>query len=444
MVYSGGTSEKLFAVSDGAFYDCTTSGAVGAAAVSGLATSRWQSCNVATSGGNFMYCANGANTPYLYNGTTWTSITGASTPAITGVTTTELNTPIVFKNRVYFIQTGTLKTWYLPTSSVGGAANAIDISSVAQLGGYIVDHSTWTIDAGTGVDDFYVMVTSMGEIVIYQGTDPASSTTWALKGVWRLGHPVGSRCLFKLAGDVLMISQDGLVPLAGALQSSRVNPRVALTDKIQHAISTSISTYGDNFGWCLLYLARENQLYLNVPVSEGSSQEQYVMNTITQSWARFTGWNANCWALFNDSPYFGGNGFVGKAWNGYTDNGDFITGQALNGFSTFGKPGYLKRFTMTRPILRSNGSPAILGSINIDFDLSFSTSSLTFSPTSYATWDSATWDSATWGGDLTVFQNWQSVSGVGYYAAPQMKCTSSGLDVRWVSTDIVYESGAII
>ena len=85
MTYSGGTADQLWAVSDGKFYNATAAGAIGAAAVSGLSNSKWEYTNITTSGGNYLYAANGVNTPYLYNGTTWTSITGASTPAITGV-----------------------------------------------------------------------------------------------------------------------------------------------------------------------------------------------------------------------------------------------------------------------------------------------------------------------------------------------------------------------
>ena len=443
MAYSGGSTEELWAASSGNFYNITSGGAVGAAVVSGLSNSRWQYCNVATAGGNFIYAANGIDTPYLYDGATWTSITGVSVPAITGITTTDLNNPIVFKNRVWFIQRNTLKTWYLPTLAVGGAANAVDMSAVAQLGGYIVDHATWTIDAGQGVDDYYVAVTSRGEIIIYQGTDPSSSTTWALKGVWRLGHPVGSRCLTKLGGDLLLISQDGLLPLGAALQSSRVNPRVALTDKIQFATSAAISSYGGNFGWQTMYFARENMLIMNVPIAEGSQQQQYVMNTITKSWCNFTGWEANCWQLFQDSPYFGGNGFVGLAWNGNADNGSAIAGNALQAFNSFGNS-LQKRFTMMQPVFRSNGSPAVLSSINLDFNTGTNNNPLSFSAVTTALWDSAIWDSAVWGGDLSVIQNWQGASGIGRYAAIQMRLTSSGIDTRWVSTGLVYETGGIL
>lgn len=437
MVYST-TTEKMFAIAGGSVYDVSSSGAVGAAVVTGLSNSRWNYCNIATAGGQFLSMANGLDAPRLYDGSAW------STPAITGVTTTLLKTPIVFKNRQWFIEKGSLRTWYLPVQSIAGAASMIDMSAVAQLGGYIVDHATWTLDAGNGVDDYYVAVTNHGEIIVYQGTDPSSASTWALRGVWRLGAPVGDRCLFKLAGDMLMICQDGLLPLASALQSSRVNPRVALTDKIQWSISEDITNYGTNFGWEVFYYPSENQLWLNVPQTENANQYQYCMNTISRAWGKYTGYNANCFQLFNEESYFGGNGFVGKAWNGNTDAGNTIQGVALQAFSAYGSSGKLKRFTMTRPILRATGTPSVQGSMNIDFAKEITTTALSYTPTNDAVWDSALWDVGVWGGGYNIYQQWQGVNGVGYYGAPQMRMATNGVDVRWVSTDVVFEEGQII
>jgi hypothetical protein len=437
MNYEGGATSELFAVSNKACYDVTAGGAVGASVWSGKTNSRFQYANMTTAGGNFLICANGADDVLQYNGSAW------SNPSITGVTSANLNSPIVFKNRLWFIEKNTLKTWYLGTSSIAGAANAIDMSAVAQMGGYIVAHATWTIDAGTGMDDMYVAVTSQGEVIVYQGTDPSDSTKWALKGVYRVGSPVGQRCFYKYAGDLLLISQDGILPLSSALQSSRVNPKVALTDKIQYAVSQAVSNYGSTFGWQLVYFAKENQLWLNVPVSVGT-QEQYVMNTITKNWGQYSGWEANCWEVWNNNPYFGGNGYVGKAWDTNADNGENISGVALQAFSHYGNPGNLKRFTMNRPILRTNGTPSLLGSMNIDFDVSASTSPLSYTTSTVGSWDTGTWDNSKWSGDLAVLQQWQGVSGVGYYGAPQLNTASQGIDLRWVSTDVVFESGAIL
>ena len=442
MAYESGSTSKLLAIAGGSVYNVTNPGAVGAALLTGLSNSRWQYCNITTSGGSFLYMANGTNTPYLYNGTTWTSITGASTPAITGVTTTLLNNPIVFKSRVFFTEVQSLRAWFLPTLAVGGAAQSIDISAFAYKGGNIVQHATWTIDAGYGVNDYYVLYTSKGQVVVYSGTDPTSSTSWSMVGVWDLGTPVGTRCMYKYGGDLLLLGKDGLTPLASELQSSRLDPRVAITDKIQWAVSEAITNYGSEFGWQILFYPEENQLWLNVPNTV--EKTQFAMNTITKNWCNYTGWNATCWEIYNDQPYFGGNGYVGRAWYTQSDNGSNINATALQSFSAFESPGQLKRFTMSKPIFRTSGSPAIYSNINIDFNLDVPATTLNFTPTSSGTWDNALWDVSNWGGGLNVLQQWQGLNGVGYYGAPIVKTSSQGIDVRWVSTDLVIEKGAVL
>jgi hypothetical protein len=444
MTYSGGTADELWAISDGKIYNATSAGAIGAAAVSSLTNSKWEYVNVTTAGGSFMYIANGVNTPYLYNGSTWTSITGVSTPAITGVTTTTLNSPTLFKNRVWFIQKDTLKAWYLPTSSVGGAAQVLDLSSVARLGGVLVAMASWTIDAGYGVDDNLVFVTDKGEVIVYRGTDPSSASTWALIGVWILGAPIGNRSLMKYGGDLLILTLDGLVPFASALQSSRLDPNIALSDKIQGAFAASAAAYRTNFGWCMLYNPKNNALIVNVPVREGG-QEQFVMNNITKAWCKFTGWNAFHFGLLDDTPYFGAATFVAKAWTadstGYIDDTNNINGKILQAFNYFETRGVQKIFTRARPSIFSNGTPSVRVGINVDFNISDNVAPVSFSTPLTALWDTALWGTAVWGSDLEIQNNWQGVTGVGYCGSIQFQSSSNKLAIQWASTDVVYQLG---
>jgi hypothetical protein len=434
----------LWAVSDGKFYNATSAGAIGAAAVSGLTNSKWEYTNVTTAGGNYLYAANGVNTPYLYNGSSWTSITGSSSPAITGVTTTTLNSPTLFKNRVWFIQKDTLKAWYLPTSSVGGAAQVLDLSSIARLGGVLVSMASWTIDAGYGVDDNLVFVTDKGEVIVYRGTDPSSASTWALIGVWIVGAPIGTRSLMKYGGDLLVLTLDGLIPMASALQSSRLDPNIALSDKIQGAFAAAAAAYRDNFGWCMLYNPKNNALIVNVPVREGA-QEQFVMNNITKAWCRFTNWNAFHFGLLDDTPYFGAATFVAKAWTtgstGYIDDTSNINGKILQAFNYFETRGVKKIFTRARPSIFSNGTPSVRVGINVDFNISDNVAPISFSTPLTALWDSALWDTAVWGSDLEIQNNWQGVTGVGYCGSVQFQSSSNKLAIQWASTDVVYQLG---
>jgi hypothetical protein len=442
MPYSSGTSNVLFAASGTSIYNATGAGAIGAAVVTGLTNARFQSQNITTVGGSFLLCVNGDDKLRGYNGSTWW-IDGDASHDITGVNTANCIHINLFKHRIYLVEKNTLKVWYLPTDSIAGVASLLDFSSVARQGGYIMAMENWTLDAGYGVDDHAVFITSNGEIIVYRGTDPADATKWALVGIWELGAPLGRRCSLKWAGDCLLLTQDGLVPMASALQSSRLDPRVALTDKIYNAISIAASNYGSNFGWQLLYYARENMLIMNVPVSVGQ-QEQYVMNTITKSWCNWTSVNANCWCIFNEEPYFGGNGYVGQAWNGYSDNSTNISGDAKQAFNYFGNRGLLKRWTMVRPILLTQGAPSTLAGINVDFDDTDISGSISYAPVAAAVWDSSLWDAGIWGGGLSVTKYWQGVNGVGFSAAMRLKIASQGIETRWASSDFVYEVGTVI
>ena len=437
LAYQGGVTSKIFGIAGGEIYDATAGGSVGAAAVTGLTNSRWQYVNIATPGGNYLWLCNGADSPYTFDGTTWAN------PAIAGVTGSDLINVNIHKNRLWAIQTGTLKAWYLPVQSIAGTFQALDLSSFCNRGGYLMAMATWTIDAGYGIDDMAVFITSEGEVLIYRGTDPSSATTWALVGVYWIGSPVGRRCFVKFAGDVLIICQDGVLPLSGALQSSRVQPQVALSYKIQRATSEAVTLYGATFGWQLLPFPGANMLFLNVPVQAGQNQEQYVMNTITKNWCKFTGWSANCWELYNDAPYFGGPTYIGKAWDGTTDLGSAIPANALQAFSYFGNRAQLKRWTMMRPVFEVTGTPTLMSNVNVDFDTSDTTATLSNSNPSGALWDSAIWDSATWAGS-TILKNWQGTTGIGYCAAPRVKAAAANISIKWMSTDLVMEPGAIL
>lgn len=444
MAYSGPTQNKLFGITEaGKVYNCTAGGAVGAADLTGLTNGKWQYDNFTTTGGSYLCMVNGADVYQVYDGTNWHKDGDGPPYNITGVTSSTLIGINNFKNRQWFVQTGSLKAWYLPVNAIGGAANSLDMSSLCQLGGSLTAMGTWTIDAGYGVDDYAVFITSNGEVLVWRMTDPTDPNSIFLIGIWRIGSPIGRRCVYKYVGDLLVICQDGVVPLAKALQSSRTNPRVAISDKIQFAMSAAISAYSGNFGWQLMQFPKENQLYLSVPISVGN-QQQYVMNTINGSWCNFTGWNANCFETFNDNLYFGGNGVVCKAWDTNADAGQTINSLGLQAFSYYGSKTQLKRVSMMRPIIYTNGVPMLFSNINYDFDLVNSTAPISVTATTYATWDSGIWDQAVWGGNVSISLDWQSTVGLGYAIAPRLNAAANGVQVQWVSTDLVMESGAIL
>jgi len=388
-------------------------------------------------GTNYLYAVNGSDNPLIYDGSTWTN------PTITGFTASQAIHINVFKNRIWLVEKNALRAWYLPTGAIQGTANPVDISAFTTMGGYLMAMATWTIDAGEGVDDYAAFITSEGEVLVYLGTDPSSAATWALKGIWQLGEPIGRRCFIKFGGDLLTICIDGVQPMSKALQSTRIDAKQAITDKILGAMSEAALLYNANFGWQLDFCPANDRVMVNVPVAEGS-QEQFAMNTITGSWCRFTGIDANCWEQFNAGSYFGASGIVGKFWDGESDAGEVITGDVLQAFSTFGNPGLLKRWTMAQLFFSASGPPAINASINVDYDTALSNASVQVSPAVAGLWDNGLWDTAIWGGGLANYKPYVGLTGLGKSAGMRLVMATDQLEIHWQATNFVYEGGGFL
>ena len=400
--------------------------------------------------GTYVITMTGTNTfTYVMATTPASNATTVPTYTITGITGINSNTFVninLFKNRLYFCVNNSLSFWYLDVEAISGPATEFPLGAIFRNGGYLQAMGTWTLDAGYGVDDFAVYVTSMGEIAVYQGFDPSDPNNWAMKGLWQMGQTFSRRCFFKWGGDLLLLTQDGLVPLTSALQSDRLDPRINLTDKIFYAVSLACSAYANNFGWQINYLAEANMLILSIPTSNG--MEQFVMNTINKSWARFTGIQAYCFTVSGDQDmHFGGNGYVGLFFNGYSDNNTNIVATAQQAYNYFESRGQLKRFTLVRPIFQTdNGLPTVLCGISTDFETVPLTNQVAFNPSIVNTgiWDSAKWDQKNWGGGLVTTKYWQGVTGTGFSASINLNVASQGIDFHWASVDYVMEQGGVL
>jgi hypothetical protein len=230
------------------------------------------------------------------------------------------------------------------------------------------------------------------------------------------------------------------------LQSSRLDPRVNLTDKIYYAVSQAATSYYAEFGWQINYFASENMLILNIPIPDGI--EQYVMHTITKSWARFVNIQGYCWEVSGDADmHFGSDGFVGIFYDTLADDEANITATAQQAYSYFDSPGQLKRFTMVRPILQSTGGvPSVLCGISVDFDTQSQLGAVSFNPTtqSEGIWDTAKWDGNVWAGGLITTKIWQGVTGIGYTGSVNLNAASRGIELHWASTDYVMEAGGVV
>jgi hypothetical protein len=142
------------------------------------------------------------------------------------------------------------------------------------------------------------------------------------------------------------------------------------------------------------------------------------MNTVTGAWCRFTGEEANTWAVFQDRLFYGGNtGLVKEAdCQGFDDDGaiEFDMETAFNYADTRGR---LKQFTMCRALLSSDGQVQPGLGLNVDFSRDATVGPTTFEQSSGDLWDVALWDAGIWPITNRIITDWTTVEGIGYCAS---------------------------
>ena len=445
---------KLFAATETGLYDISNGGTV--SAVSSAATYNvWESVNISTAGGNFLWCCNGVDKARYYNGTTWTVLDGASTPALTGLTTTDITHVNLFKSRLYLCKKQSLSFFYLPVNSVAGAAAEFPLGALFRRGGYLVATGTWTLDGGNGPEDYFVAVTSEGEVAVYTGTDPANAAAWSLQGVYFIAKPLGTRCLMKFGGDLLLLTVRGLFPLSKALQSATVDVRSAVSDKISNAWVEYAQANGPLFGWQVELYPDNTMLLVNVPTKFDASANiidsyQFVMNTQTGAWARFTGMPTEVLGYRNGRLYFAAHNKVYLAWEGgYDSAATPIPAGAKTAFLYPSGQGSISQVKMLRPIFSSNGSE-INFQLGVDHD--YTSRELTSNQIIYlqtgAFWDQSNWDGAYWQDtDFTLTQlisKWRSVFHYpGRALALRLRLLSKGVSMIWTATDFILQKGGM-
>ena len=123
-----------------------------------------------------------------------------------------------YRNRLFFIQGGTMNAWCLPVDAVGGELIYIPLSGAAKRGGSLLFGASWSVDAATALTTSAVFVTDQGEVLVFTGTDPTSAANWRQEGRYDISKPLGKNGHQQLGGDVLIVTVDGIVPLSAAMQ----------------------------------------------------------------------------------------------------------------------------------------------------------------------------------------------------------------------------------
>lgn len=356
----------------------------------------------------------------------------------------------VCKQRLFFVEKGTLSAWYSQgAGEVQGTVVKFDLSSVFRRGGELLAVASWTQDAGQGMDDLTVFITSEGEVAVYTGNDPGDASDWSLRGVYQMSRPIGYRCTMQYQGDIVIISEDGYIPMSKALSLDKANAsQVSFSDKIRGLVLERTKDGRNKFGWQSVIYGRGGYAIFNVPVAQ--QFEQHVVNVSTGAWCRFTNIRAFCWSLFGDRLYFGSDEGVFLFDEGYADNGIHICGVVEQAYSNLGNPN-LKRIQLINPRTKASAKYALVVYTNMDFDSKDQAYAENIGTGGITKWDKAPWSSlknqigtkwATLKGKIR--SQWIGNSATGFKASVVFKTKTRGNLIEWYDTGFRYEQGSSI
>jgi hypothetical protein len=437
--------------------DNANGGSAGAAVVGGAGNTIQQVTNtmydwlqLGTGAAEVLYLVNGADNPLLYDGTTWRAITTVSAPyALTGGPSplSSLSQVIRYKSRLWFVQANTFNVYYLPQNVFAGALTLLPMAPNFNLGGSLAMLATNSVDNAAGINDYMAFISTQGEVILYQGYDPAQVATWYEAGHFRIGRPlaIGRRGWQKIGSDAAVLCIDGLTPLSKALVADRSQPAIAITDKIRSDINFDANAYAFNFGWQVILYPMGTKLVINTPTLVNSTSYQYVQNTISGAWSTFgkyaSPWNAICFETMGDDIYYGTVGSVAQCDTATSDDGASYLVTAKPAFSYMENREQLKIWTQCQPIFQVSGDLLLSINMLVDFDQTAATNVVPVSSGNSAVWNVAKWNTTFWGDDEQVVKPWIGLAATGYCGSMELRANVMGITAKWQSTNYIYKPG---
>lgn len=372
--------------------------------------------------------------------------------AFTGVNTNVLSYVWAYKSRLFFIEENSMNAWYLPIDSIGGAATKLPMGGLFTLGGSLLFGASWSLDTSGdgGLSEQCVFVSTEGEVVVFQGDNPAVASTWSRVGTYKIGKPLGPKAFIRAGGDLVIATSIGFVPLSQAIQRDIA----ALSPA---AVSYKIETEWNNFvelragsNWCCEVWPSSQMVVIALPTVNYQPATMLVSNARTGAWAEYTNWDGNCLKVFNDRLFFGSqDGKVIEANVSGADEGNTYTGLWVPLFDDRRTPEMRKIAMNGRAFMRGPKEPS--PTVNCQFDYVYNQYSTGSAPViaEGSEWGVGIWGLSVWGSAdvLNNYNQWISMAGSGYAFAPDVQITSGfivPLDTELIRFELTYDQGDIL
>jgi hypothetical protein len=459
-IIAGGLNDKIFAVNDTGIYDVTAGGEgpwdlLGATALawpSPGANSGWVSSvnytNIA--GDHYLLVCDEQNGYFIFDGTTWAAgtFTGSPQPLASDlVQVTE------WQGRVWFVERNTATAWFLDPLALGGAIESMNVGNRFKLGGHLVQNSAWTLDAGDGMDDYFVQISSAGDVLVWNGIDIATASDIALVGRWVVGSvPEGRRVLSDFGGDVLVLSTAGIVRLSELLGGvAAVSENNTLTEDITRYIRSTMQDTLEEYGWSMMLVPSQGTLVITTPTNPLVEPPiQFVMDSTDEAWCMFRDLDMVSQVKVGARHLFGTSDGRVMESIGTTDNvsldgtsTEAVTFSMLTHYDALGSHGVWKRPQFVRPYWVGGAPPNFRLQMRYDFDIEELQIGPPITRQGLSLWDTALWDTDTWAGKAQAYDNTIGVSGMGRYVAVAIRGESTS-DLTYVGADLMGDIGGLL
>ena len=405
-----------------------------------------------------LYYADEVNGLFQYDvdANTWAQATGIVGPDITNV-----RFIMVHKNRLWLIEENTNYAWYLDINAQAGTAEEFYFGSKFENGGNVAGLFSWSIDGGAGNDDYMVCVSRAGDVLVYQGNNPANVEDWNLGGSYYIGQvPPGSSFGSVHGGDLYLLSIYGLNSMGELLQGVNSAALFNSSDttspsaKVAEIIKTQLARTVNKYGWAIRRIPSESGLLISGPQEAGRKDVQYFYK-VTKA----------AWGFWRDVPLVSFDTWEGAVVFGTADgrvclmdvtadnilltppaegfNGDNIIFAVLTSYWDLGSPGLYKRVKWVRPDFISKQIPNIGTQARFDYDLNenvFPVAADT-AGSDGGLWDIGLWDQALWGAGAG--QNFAPIRGswgMGRYVAVTMQGDTRE-ETFLIGWDVCFDTG---
>ncbi len=345
---------------------------------------------------------------------------------------------------LWFIEQNSTHAWVSEVAgNIAGTLKLFDVAQILKWGGHLMAVFNWTIDGGEGLDDYTCLISSEGELLIYQGYNPNDANHFTLMGSYKFSKPIGYQCVLPLKGDVIIISEDGYLPLSQVLSANNTpGTLAAFSDKINNLVMERAALYKKNDGWQGIIYPKKGYGIFNVPVS--NTFEQHVVNLQTGAWCVFKNIRSFCWCLYDENLFFGTDCGICRFDKGYSDNGLAIEGRIEQAYTNLGTNA-LKKITLIKPRVKATGNFLLVIGTDMDFeDRKISDSvQMEFENKKFAVWNQAVWNADFWqsSGKGKIQGKWIANSATGFKASVVFETKTNANDIQWYETALRMETG---